>query len=271
VSTELVTVQHNVPLADSREIAEKLGIGHNDFFHHLIKKYQEEIEEDFSLIRFQNGSVKTATSRGTKYTTFALLTEEQTYAYMSYSRNTEQARMCKRLLVKAFMKAKEHIAALIQPQPASPMETLSDTLRQRVLANEDRVPSDLFAIQIEFGRELYHWEKVVNACLDSGAQIEISVGTCWWNYARSVLHMQGEERRHYQHGYEGGRMVKAWAYPLHYLPAFRQWLREVYFIEKFPAYQRYRARQMGVELGTKPMRLRLPKASSGTKQLSLFV
>lgn len=167
----------------------------------------------------------------------------------------------------------EYYRLLLQRDPQEPTYTLGDALRLRALANEDHVPSDLFAIQVEFGRELYHWEKVVNACLDNKAQIEISVGKCWWNYARSELHMQVSQRRQYQHLCPNGRMVKAWAYPIHYLSAFRRWLKEIYFVEKFPAYQRYRTKRIGApteQLSTKDVRTHLLLARSGMAQLPLF-
>lgn len=114
---DLIIIENNTPLADSRVVAEQLGVDHGDFFQNTILKYQEEVEADFGLIRFENGAVKTATSRGTKYVRYALLTEDQTNTYMSYARNTEQARACKRKLVKAFSDAKKIIAQLLKEKP----------------------------------------------------------------------------------------------------------------------------------------------------------
>ena len=141
--------------------------------------------------------------------------------------------------------------------------------------NEDHVPSDLFATEIEFDRELYYWESVINAYLDNKSQIEISVGKCWWNYARSVLHMQESQRRQYHHLCSDGRRVLAWGYPIRYLPAFKRWLREVYFPEKFPAYRRYRAERAGTEteqkqISTKALKTQLQLARHGMTQPSLF-
>jgi phage regulator Rha-like protein len=105
---ELVVVENTTPLADSREIAERLGIAHSDFFSNLITKYQDEVEADFGLIRFQNG-VKSGPQRGLQ-PRYALLTEDQSYVYLAYSRNTEKARACKRMLVKAFAEARAGLA-----------------------------------------------------------------------------------------------------------------------------------------------------------------
>lgn len=102
----LVIIEDDVPLADSREVAQQLGIAHESFFA-IVKKHQQEIEEDFGPIRFEIGLG--LPGRGGKQPRYALLTEDQTYAYMSYSQNTAQARTCKRLLVKAFSQARERL------------------------------------------------------------------------------------------------------------------------------------------------------------------
>lgn len=85
--------------------------------------------------------------------------------------------------------------------------------------------------------------------------------------------MQVSQRRQYQHLCLNGRMVKAWAYPIHYLPAFRRWLKEIYFVEKFPAYQRYRAKRIGTpteQISTRDVWTQLQLARSGIAQLSLW-
>lgn len=99
-SNALVVIEEAVPLADSREIARQLGADHRSFFR-LITNYQQEIEEDFGKVRFQIAP-SGKTNQPQRY---VLLTEDQTYAYMSYSQNTPEARRCKRFLVKAFAEA----------------------------------------------------------------------------------------------------------------------------------------------------------------------
>jgi hypothetical protein len=52
-----------------------------------------------------------------------------------------------------------------------------------------------------------------------------------------------------------------------------RWLKEIYFVEKFPAYQRYRAKRIGApteQLSTKDVRTQLLLARSGMAQLSLW-
>ena len=62
---------------------------------------------------------------------------------------------------------------------------------------------------------------------------------------------------------------------IHYgeIGIFRQWLREVYFPEKFPVYQRYRAKRIGAlteQISTRDVRTQIQLARGGMTQLSLF-
>jgi hypothetical protein len=64
-------------------------------------------------------------------------------------------------------------------------------------------------------------------------------------------------------------MVDPWAYPIRYLPAFRRWLRDVYFPEKFEAYARYRAKRIGAPVPQiSAPRKRIAGSSAG--QMPLF-
>ena len=78
-------------------------------------KYQQEIEADFGVFRFENGKPIKG-SRGGRPEQYVYLTEEQATVLMTYSRNTEQVRRCKRQLVKAFIKAKKLIKEVIPAQ-----------------------------------------------------------------------------------------------------------------------------------------------------------
>lgn len=156
--------------------------------------------------------------------------------------------------------------AEIGPARAVPLYTISDALRQRAFANEKRVPRDLFSTQLELTRELHYWEGLLNAKLDNQSYVEQSVGRCFSTYARTVLHIPEAERRTYRHQLPNGLIVDPWAYPLRYLPDFRQWLREVYFVEHFEAYARYHARRIGAPV----QRLAAPKKRIGAEQMPLF-
>jgi phage regulator Rha-like protein len=135
-NNKLVTVyENNEPLADSREIADKLGIEHQNFFE-MIKDYQEEVSRDFGLIRFQTDkTTKDQQGRG-RPQSYALLTEDQSYVYLAYSKNTEQARTCKRLLVKAFAEAR---ARLVKPIYALPLDSFIDQLRMEIYQKQEAV------------------------------------------------------------------------------------------------------------------------------------
>jgi phage regulator Rha-like protein len=108
-SHSLVIIDQDIPLADSREIAAQLGVDHRSFFR-LVTAYQEEIEEDFGIMRILIAKTTTDKRGRGRPSSYALLTEDQTYAYMAYTQNTEKARYCKRQLVKAFAEARQLVA-----------------------------------------------------------------------------------------------------------------------------------------------------------------
>ncbi|TMC19186.1 MAG: hypothetical protein E6J34_15550 [Chloroflexi bacterium] len=248
-TTSLITVSQCVPLADSRQIALTLGIDHRSFFR-MIVEYQEEIEQDFGKVRFEI----TPSGKTNQPQKYALLTEEQTYAYMSYSKNTVQSRACKRLLVSAFTQAKAQL------QEAKPTPMIPDAMRKRAQANEDRVPHHLFSIGCELPRELPSQQKFQSAQLPDDAAIENSIRQCFWN-DREKLGIPDSARHQYDHVTPGGRIIKAWAYSIEYLPFFRKWLREVYMVCRFDTYLRNRARRIAKQkqIGASDVRL-LPQS-----------
>ncbi len=109
-------------VVDSRLVALELGINHGNWFKNVLLKYQEEIEKDFGVIGFENGKPVKG-SLGGRPERFAWLSEEQATVLMTYSRNTEQVRRCKRQLVKAFSEAKQTIQQVI-PAQAQEMERM---------------------------------------------------------------------------------------------------------------------------------------------------
>ena len=99
-------------VVDSRLIAEDLGIQHKNFLA-TLDKYLEEIEEDWGAVAFETREFKT--SQGNVSTErVAFLTEPQATLLMTYSRNTEVVRRCKRQLVKAFTKAKLALSGAVE-------------------------------------------------------------------------------------------------------------------------------------------------------------
>lgn len=110
-----INERNGVLLVDSRLLAEELGIQHRSFYQKLILKYRQEIEEDWGVLRFEIAKLSKG-SQGGRPEQFALLTEQQSYLVLTYSKNTDQARQCKRNLVKAFDEAKKLIEKVIPAQ-----------------------------------------------------------------------------------------------------------------------------------------------------------
>ena len=99
-----VIERENKLVIDSRLIAEELGIQHKNFLA-SIEKYLEEIEDDWGQVAFETETVRNSVG-AVNLTKFAYLTEPQAQLVMTYSKNTERVRQCKRKLIKAFDKAK---------------------------------------------------------------------------------------------------------------------------------------------------------------------
>lgn len=114
--TNLSVEENNgILIVDSRLVASQLGIQHRSFFQKVILKYQDEIEEDWVVIRFEIAKPLEG-SRGGRPERYAFLTEQQAYLTLTYSKNTAQARHCKRELVKAFDRAKQVIKETLPAQ-----------------------------------------------------------------------------------------------------------------------------------------------------------
>jgi phage regulator Rha-like protein len=110
--TDLLPVQsiNNVDVVDSRLIATELEIQHKNFIS-TLKKYKEEIENDFGALAFETEGLQ-----GTcNYAEFYFLNEDQALYIMTLSKNTEKVRHCKRKLVKSFSFAKQ---LLVKPKTA---------------------------------------------------------------------------------------------------------------------------------------------------------
>ncbi len=99
-------------LVDSRLIADRLGVDHNDWIENIIKRYQPEAEESFGVLRFENVKPPRG-SKGGRPPSICYLTEDQATFYMTLSRNTPQVVALKRDLVSSFSKAKQLIKRYI--------------------------------------------------------------------------------------------------------------------------------------------------------------
>lgn len=95
------------PRIDSRLLARHFGKAHHDLLE-LVKQYRADFET-VGIVRFQ--TEKTSPGRG-RPERFALLTEDQSYLLLTYTRNTAKARALKVKLVQAFGEARR--AALMR-------------------------------------------------------------------------------------------------------------------------------------------------------------
>ncbi|WP_375494908.1 Rha family transcriptional regulator [uncultured Nostoc sp.] len=146
-------------VVDSRLIAEELGIQHKNFLA-TLDKYIEEIEEDWGQVAFETETVTNSVgaSNSVKY---ALLTEPQSTLLMTYSRNTEQVRRCKRQLVKAFDKAKSVLGSALQSRVIELEQKL--TVQSEAIALLQSQIQNLLPISADFmppGWDADVWEKL---------------------------------------------------------------------------------------------------------------
>lgn len=104
-----VTIQFNRELdslIDSRQMAEMLGIQHENFIQNL--EAHQELLRELGFFGFQTRKLKQGKGRPE---TYALLNENQAFFAVTLSRNTPQAVKAKLLLVKAFAAARNLIEA----------------------------------------------------------------------------------------------------------------------------------------------------------------
>lgn len=119
-----IEIRHGLLLVDSRLIANRLGIEHETLMN-TLKKHQSVMEQDFGVLRFENGKVKN-TGRPQK---FVYLTEDQATFLMTLSRNSPEVVQCKSSLVKAFSRARQLLSG--EPvEPVAPAPTPEPAPRQ---------------------------------------------------------------------------------------------------------------------------------------------
>lgn len=113
VQTNLeVQDKEGVLVVDSRVIAERLGIQHDNFLQ-TLEAHRASIEAAFGIILFETGKIE-GRGRPSKYT---LLTEEQATALMTLSRNTPQVVELKIALVQAFSEARKARSTVLSAPP----------------------------------------------------------------------------------------------------------------------------------------------------------
>ena len=97
-SALIVGTGDTVPRADTRILAQHLGLQHHSVFK-LVNDYRADFEA-LGVVRFQID--KPPAKTGGRPTRFALLSEDQAYLLLTYSRNNDRVRSLKVRLVKAF-------------------------------------------------------------------------------------------------------------------------------------------------------------------------
>lgn len=235
---QLVTIENSVPLADSRKMAETLGVAHGPFMTNIILKYRDEVEADFGLIHFENG-VKSGSQRG-KLPQYAMLTEDQTYVFLAYSKNTVQARACKRLLVKAFADARQQLTGVYQPRINSLWEQ-----RLELFHKHTKIPDGYWCI---FGMVAAYCrsDEFRNVHLVENALPDGSVGKHWCEFLRE----QGYDTttlKKYPHRFPDKRGVQlANIYPNELLGVFWTWFNASYLKKNYPLYLKGRLMQDGM-------------------------
>lgn len=94
-----LTLLRDEPRADTRVLAQHLGILHRSVFR-LVSDYRPDFEA-FGKVRFENAPSSSGQSEK-----FALLNEDQAFLLLTYSRNSVRVRALKVRLVRAFADAR---------------------------------------------------------------------------------------------------------------------------------------------------------------------
>lgn len=103
----VISQQEDVLVVDSRLVAERLGIEHDNFIQ-TITKHKTKTEQVFGVVLFETEKHPKG-SKGGRPQEYALLTEDQATFLMTLSTNTPEVVDCKIALVKSFSLAKQKI------------------------------------------------------------------------------------------------------------------------------------------------------------------
>ena len=135
-------VKNNEPRIDSRLIASGLGVTHI----HLVEqvdKYKVRLIT-LGLVRFETEKVKAKMGRPLR---FVCLNENQCYALVTLSKNTDRAVDLKFALVMAFSEAREALASVTDYLPS--YREAHDNLSQLVRLNGSSVPESIHHRNLE--------------------------------------------------------------------------------------------------------------------------
>jgi phage regulator Rha-like protein len=141
-NTIVAKIKGKEPRIDSRLIAGGLGIAHNNFIA-LAEKYKSRLSA-FGLVLFETDKVKAKMGRPER---IVYLNENQCYAIVTLSKNTERAVDLKFALVMAFSEAREALAAVTDYLPS--YREAHDNLAQLVRLNGSSVPESVHHTNLE--------------------------------------------------------------------------------------------------------------------------
>lgn len=192
-----VSEQDGLLVVDSRLIAERLGIEHDNFLQ-TVQNYQNQIEQAFGILLFETGK-KGGRGRPQKY---ALLTENQATFVMTLSRNTPEVVQCKIELVKAFSRAKELLTQR-QPKPTyvpywyeRMKVALSDT-EMPLQAGYFCVYREMMAFFCELETRVGYLVPDVNPITSEHLVPDISIGLRFNKFLRDTSDVSSEARQYF--------------------------------------------------------------------------
>lgn len=140
VSVEICAIKSEARV-DTRILADRLGNQHEAVIK-LIDSYQSDFES-IGVVRFEIEKPKTGT-KGGRPERYALLSEDQSYLLLTFSRNTKRVRELKVELVKAFARFRQHKQIEVDYLPYygelhDSVKSLSDHARQHGSTTEEKI------------------------------------------------------------------------------------------------------------------------------------
>jgi phage regulator Rha-like protein len=216
-------------VVDSRLIAERLGIKHENFME-TAKKYKTQTEQAFGVFRFETG--KPQSENGGRPSEFIFLTEDQATFLMTLSRNSPEVVQCKLELVKQFSEAKR----LLRQQGFFLLPHTSIYIRRIENIRDHIIDDDLWMIFREANEILLMIEKDYRVPVEQMDLCDGSIGKHWASYRKGKPWALAEEKFYIHHfrDHRGKRECKAFDYSE--IKYFKRWLKEQYIPIHLPAY-----------------------------------
>lgn len=232
--TDFSVFQHEdgALVVDSRLIAERLGIKHENFVA-TIEKYKNQTEQAFGTIRFQTGSSTMPDGRiNPKPERFVFLTEDQATFLMTLSRNSSEVVQCKLELVKRFSEAKR----LLRQQGFVLLPHTSIYIRRLENVRDHVIDDNLWMIFREANEILLMIEKDYRVPVEQMDLCDGSIGSHWGKYRKGKPWATVEEK-FYNHKFRDHRGIrKCKAFDYSEIVYFKRWLKEQYVPIHLPAY-----------------------------------